>query len=196
LDKVKKLLSFINEKRPTKVIATIETAHKIKQEPGEEADIAPETKQMKVEQVNELNHSSISGEVWTTCTGTRIKLYADDKLFVEGNHRLNDNHINFVQAILRVQFPQYDGLQTTLLQGQRKYTITSQMVQILHIRHDYLVVISNLQSKENELKLYDTVYDDEEITITMDIAEAGRRYRLWCILHRHRHILAPWPYSW
>ena len=42
LDKVKKLLSFINEKRPTTATATIETAHKNKQEPGEEADIASE----------------------------------------------------------------------------------------------------------------------------------------------------------
>jgi len=92
LDKVKKFLSFINEKRPTTATATIETAHKIKQETGE-ADITPETKRIKVEQADELNHSNISGEVWATCTGTRIKLYADNKLFLEGNCQLNGKHI-------------------------------------------------------------------------------------------------------
>jgi len=128
--------------------------------------------------------------------GTRIKLCADDKLFLEGNHRLNDKHINFAQAILRVQFPQYDGFQNTLLQDRCKYTITSQMVQILHICHDHWVVISNLQSKENELKLMiqymmiltkASLYKmfDEEITITMDIQwqkqERGKDCGMFCI---------------
>jgi len=42
-------------------------------------NITPKTKRIKVKQVDELNHSSVSEDVWATCTGTRIKLYGDDK---------------------------------------------------------------------------------------------------------------------
>lgn len=201
LDKVKRLLSFINGKTPSATEAG--AAPKIKQEPGEEANNIilhpPEAKRVKVEHVDELNYSGTSREVWATCTGTRIKLYRDDKLLLEGNHRLNDKHINFAQAILRVQFPQYDGLQNTLIQGRCEFSITNPMVQILHIRDDHWAVISNLRANKNELKFYDTVYDDidkdtmamlyrifdDKITITVDTQlqkqEGGVDCGVFCI---------------
>ena len=74
--------------------------------------------------------------MWATCTGTIIKLYQEDKVLLEGNHRLNDKHINFAQAMLRKQFLLCDGLQNTLLQGRHKYNTATKIVQILHICSD------------------------------------------------------------
>ena len=54
--------------------------------------------------------------VWVKFPGTRIQLFADNKMMIEEHHRLNDRHINFVQAMLRAQFPKCDGLKNTLLQ--------------------------------------------------------------------------------
>ena len=88
---------------------------------------------------------------------TRIKLFSEDKLVIEGQCQLNNRHINFVQAILRAQFPKCDGLQNTLL---LRLNIANKMVQILHIRNNHWAVISNLHCSGNDLKMYDTAYDD------------------------------------
>ena len=92
--------------------------------------------------------------------GTRIQLFIEDKLMIEEQHQLNDRHINFVQAMLRIQFPKCDGLKNTLLQNQVRLTIANKIVQILHIRNNHWVVISNVHCSGDNLSMYDTVYDD------------------------------------
>ena len=92
--------------------------------------------------------------------GTRIQLLIEDKLMIEEQHQLNDRHINFVQAMLRIQFPKCDGLKNTLLQNQVRLTIANKIVKILHIRNNHWVVISNVHCSGDSLSMYDTVYDD------------------------------------
>ena len=106
------------------------------------------------------NCINVTPEVWATCVGTNINLYHEDKVLIETNQRLSDKHINFTQAMLQGQFPQCDGLKNTLLQGRHKYSSDIKMVQILHVRVDHWVVISNLMSLGYEIRLYDTVYSD------------------------------------
>ena len=160
LEKARKLL-LLSEKS-TSVVKPSKTSHKIKQEPEQETDVAPEAKRIKVEPPTTESLSSINvpAVVWASCAGTKIKLYQDDKVLLEENQRLNDKHINFAQAMLRGQFPQCDGLQNTLLQGRHKYNTATKMVQILHVRGDHWVVVSNLLCPENEIRFYDTVYSD------------------------------------
>ena len=161
LEKARKLL-LLSEKSAS-VAKPSETSHKIKQEPEQEADVVPVAKRIKVEHTTESQSSNnVPPVVWATCAGTKIKLYQEDKVLVERNQRLNDKHINFAQAMLRGQFPQCYGLQNTLLQGRHKYNTTIKMVQILHVRGDHWVVISNLLCPENEIRLYDTVYSDTD----------------------------------
>ena len=77
-------------------------------------------KRIKLEQTDkDLSQPS----VWVMFPGTRIQLFIEDKLMIEEQHQLNDCHINFVQAMLKTQFPRCNGLQNTLLQNQMKLTI-------------------------------------------------------------------------
>ena len=99
--------------------------------------------------------------------GTRIQLLIEDKLMIEEEHQLNDCHINFAQAMLRTQFPKCDGLKNTLLQNQVRLTIANKIVQILHIRNNHWVVISNVHCSGDDLSVYDTVYDDIDSSTIM-----------------------------
>ena len=98
--------------------------------------------------------------VWVMFTGTRIQLFNEDKCIIEGQEKLSDCHISFAQAMLRAQFALSDGLQNLLLQDRFRFSVESKIVQILHIRNNLLVVISNLRCHGNNLGVYDTVYYD------------------------------------
>ena len=91
LEKARKLL-LLSEKSAS-VAKPSETSHKIKQEPEQETDVAPEAKRIKVEHTTESQSSiNVPPTVWATCAGTKIKLYQEDKLLLERNQRLNDKH--------------------------------------------------------------------------------------------------------
>ena len=123
--------------------------------------VAPDAKRIKLE-------SEADQSVWVTFTGTRIQLLAEDKCIIVGQERLSDRHINFAQALLRAQFPSSDGLQNTLLQGRLRFSVSSKIVQILYIRSNHWVVISNVQCNGNNLNVYDTVYNDIDSS-TLDL---------------------------
>ena len=183
LAKVQKLLSLseknilLNKRSEIQVHGDVE---KIKQEPREKDFALPEAKRIKVEDTDKKQTCSFQ-EVWATCTGTKMKLF-QDKVLIEGNSQLNDKHINFVQAMFRNQFAQCCGLQNTLLQHRHKYSVSTKMIQILHIHDNHWVVISNLHCLDNEIRYYDTIYSDidqqthdflnsmfdEDITVTVD----------------------------
>jgi len=131
--------------------------HKVKQEPKEDGNYSLEAKRIKVEDDDEVQNSF--QEIWATCAGSQIKLFQEDKLALEFD-RLNDRHINFAQTLLRNQFSQCYGLQNTLLQGRHEYDVSTKIVQILHARGYHWVVISNLLCHDNEIKYYDTIYND------------------------------------
>ena len=105
-----------------------------------------------------LSHGQPS--IWVKLLGTRIQLYTQDKLIIEKHYRLNDSQINFVQTMLRTQFPKCNGLKNTLLRNKVRLTIANKIVQILHIHNNHWVVNSNVHCSGNDLSMYDTVYDD------------------------------------
>ena len=123
--------------------------HEVKQEPKEDGNYSPEAKRIKVEDDNGVQNSF--QEIWATCAGSQITLFEEDKLALELD-RLNDRHINFAQTLLRNQFSQCYGLQNTLLQGRHEYDVSTNVVQILHVRGNHWVVISNLLCCDNEMK--------------------------------------------
>ena len=70
--------------------------------------------------------------------------------------------------MLRAQFLLSDGLQNTLLQNRFRFSVESKIVQILHIRNNHWVVISNVCCHRNNLGVYDTVYNDIDSS-TLDL---------------------------
>ena len=130
--------------------------------PGKKIKVEPTEPIVEVEQ--DLTGTSTAIEenqdVWATFHNTRIRLFVDDKLIIENGQKLSDRHINFAQAILRAQFPQCEGLQNTLLQDRLRWKATSNVVQIIHVRSDHWVVISNLFCPNGNVRVYDTVFND------------------------------------
>ena len=128
-----------------------------KQVPVSSATSEPNPKRIKLEQTDkDLSQPS----VWVMFPATRIQLLIEDKLMIEEQHQLNDCHMNFVHAMLRTQFPKCNGLKNTLLQNQVRLTIANKIVQILHIRNNQWIVISNVHCSGDDLSVYDTLYDD------------------------------------
>ena len=76
LEKARKLLVLSEESA-----SVAKPSHKIRQEPEQEADVAPEAKRIKVEPHTTESQSSINpAVVWATCAGTKINLYQEDKV--------------------------------------------------------------------------------------------------------------------
>ena len=157
VDKAKKLLALSNESVKSTGEQNCKNPEKKQVPISLSATLEPNPKRIKLEQTDKDLNQRL---VWVMFPSTRIQLFSEDKLVIEGQCQLNDRHINFVQAMLRAQFPKCDGLQNTLLQNQVRLTIAHKMVQILHVRNNHWVVISNVHCSGDDLKMYDTVYDD------------------------------------
>ena len=175
------------------------------------ASLDPNLKRIKVEQ-NEMEVDQSLDQpiasIWVKFPGTRIQLFADDKMMIEEHHQLNDRHINFVQAMLRAQFLKCDGLKNTLLQDRVRLTIANKIVQILHIHNNHWVVISNMHCSGEDLSMYETVYDDIDAStmalvssifeenVNISIVPQVGRCRLWCIQYCYCHFIVTWFISW
>ena len=167
VDKAVKLLA-ISKTKVIPVKVKVETSSPVEKEDGDVLPETPTAKRIKVEQKEAEVRIEESQVVWATLPNTRIQLHTKDKLMIEGGCKLSDKHINFAHAILRAQFPQCEGLQNTLLQSRMRWSPGSKIVQILHVRSDHWVVISNIFCSKNVLNVYDTIFDDIDIpTMTL-----------------------------
>ena len=70
---------------------------------------------------------------------------------------INDNHINFVKALLKKQFPHTDGWKETLLLHNKQEKI-KQGVQIIHTHGNHWIMASTLGSSKCEIKIFDSLY--------------------------------------
>ena len=84
-----------------------------------------------------------------------------DKECIESGGKLNDEHINFAQLLLKQQFQHLGGLKSTLTLPYlvNKFTLAHGALQIIHDRGDHWIVASTLHDKGNcEILVYDSVY--------------------------------------
>ena len=75
-----------------------------------------------------------SEDSWLQLDGLTLSQF-DRNALCDGK-RLNDNHINLSQALLRKQFPSIDGLKLTLLQTKQQTKIKHGL-QIIHSRGNH-----------------------------------------------------------
>ena len=106
----------------------------------------------------------------------RFTLAVDEKVIIESGGMLSDKHMNFAQRLLKSQFPETQGLDSTLLQHKLKLNSCQSVVQILHSRTNHWIVVSNLPAAEADGKMfvYDSIYtdiDDQTRKIIGDIFE-------------------------
>ena len=84
--------------------------------------------------------------------------YDMEKNILDGN-KLTDIPINKGLGIIRQQFPNIQGLQSTLLQYKGRKIVIKDQVQVIHDRGDHWIVASNVGCKRKEVNIYDSVYN-------------------------------------
>ena len=74
--------------------------------------------------------------------------------------KLNDLVINAARTMLKEQFPELMGLQSTLLlkKPQPRFQGNKPYVQIIFDREDHWIVASTLFARSGQVKLYDSVF--------------------------------------
>ena len=102
----------------------------------------------------------VSHDQWLYHELGKVRLTIEDKNTITDGKRLNDKHISFAQNVLKIQFPEIEGLKQTILQERVKLDSSKHIVQILHVHGDHWITISNLKCDRNKIIVYDSVYFD------------------------------------
>ena len=90
-------------------------------------------------------------------------LNQNDKDEIVGHKELGDKIIESAQNILKNQFPDFNGFQSTIFKQNRKqfYKVDKNMIQILHrgdIKSGHWFTISTVDCKEGTINWYDSIY--------------------------------------
>ena len=104
-----------------------------------------------------------------------ILLTTGDKEDLLQERNLNDNHINFVQTLLKAQFPVADGLLPMLQHCGMKDTNTPgnkihHGLRVVHCRNNHWALVSTMNCEENEMKIFDSLYDSVDES-TLDLIQ-------------------------
>lgn len=135
----------------------------------DEGQPSPPMKKMKVDDATIADHEESVREsvaIWLLHNSTvycNLSLTTSDKQLIEEGKKLNDYHINYEQAMLKLAFPNIQGLQNTLFQEKLKLNVTRSIVQVIHIKGDHWVVLSNMSCQDagnNGICIYDSFYND------------------------------------
>ena len=86
-----------------------------------------------------------------------IALAMADKKAIETGKMLTDNHINLAQKMLKRQFPDFNGLRSTLMQDKPHKLPTTNTIQIFHIKGNHRVCAATHKSGK-QVFVYDSVY--------------------------------------
>ena len=100
---------------------------------------------------------------WMQCGMVMLTEY-DRKILATGE-KLTDQHMNFAQTLLQLQFPELNGLQSTLYQSRSLALNTNKhALQIIHCRGDHWIVATTIEYDFRNIRMFDSVYasqDDE-----------------------------------
>lgn len=100
-----------------------------------------------------------SAEPWLTFQSCNMSKLEKDIL--QNGDCLSDLHIAFALKILHCQFPEVEGLQCPLYQAKLMLRLQHNFVQILHVRGNHWIVVSNIAVKSiDTIDVYDSLYDN------------------------------------
>ena len=115
-------------------------------------------------EVDKLVLLDTSPNRWLSLKG--IDLTEMDKTRITSGRELSDNHINFAQEILKIQFPHISGLQSTLIIAKcQKVPVTSTYLQIIHSRGNHWIVATNIRC-DPKLQVFDSLYSSVDEATT------------------------------
>ena len=137
---------------------------------NETETLSPAEKKRKLEKIESPTGRIKDGMSDTDCTEDSLLWIQDggitllimDRDIISKGDWLNDKIINFVQAILKKQFPMVLGLQSTLLQTKKPSSVekNNRQLQIVHSRGNHWIVASTLVSFGPKVMVYDSVYQN------------------------------------
>ena len=100
-----------------------------------------------------------SSEEWVRF-GKGLVLTVADKEHILAGGKLDDRHIDVAQNLLKQQFSEVGGLQSTLLQAKprKQCEQNKKMIQIVHSRGDHWIVAATTLAADDRVLVYDSVY--------------------------------------
>lgn len=108
----------------------------------------------------------------------RQKKFDEEKIIM--GEKLTDLEIDFAQRILKAQFPQINGLQSTLLQAKPHITagqVNENKIQIIFCNNrEHWIVATTVSANIGEVKVYDSVFsylDKESLRTVMNLFSTG-----------------------
>ena len=109
----------------------------------------------------------------------KTKLTQKDKAALSNGHKLSDIHINAAQTLLKMQFGQFNALQSTLLQLKQSLIDSKNIIHILHVTNNHWAVMST-QENEGGIQYYDSIYssmpeDAQEIVARLMMPRQPKR---------------------
>lgn len=129
----------------------------------------------KKAKICDTNVVSQSDKIWVQMN--RIRLTTADKQIISSGRKLNDLHINFAHHILKHKFPSLKGLQNTLYQSKKQpREEPTNKLQIIHSRGDHWIVASTINSVNNKVYVYDSVYsslDQETEAVVLNLFQGS-----------------------
>ena len=110
---------------------------------------------------------------WVKCGNINLDLR--DKNTITSGKKMTDMHINAAQQLLKRQFKNINGLQSTLLQKKLPLESIENAIQILHVRNDHWAVVTTVgltEKEKNYLRYYDSAYstlfeDTEQVIVQL-----------------------------
>ena len=113
-----------------------------------------------------LATASSHSTLWLQCKD--ITLVVNDKFTIESSERLQDQHLNFGQRLLKESFPDMHGLRLTLLQDKSHTHPVSNAVQILFVRGNHWITV-HTKEKGKVVHVYDSLYSTVDPTTARTI---------------------------
>lgn len=107
--------------------------------------------------VDDIKTADSSSKPWLSAG--QITLSEMDRNAITRGEMLNDNHINFAQELLKIQFKHLSGLCSTLLLAKKnRLQPATDAVQIIHTRGNDWIVASTIGCLPNEVMVFDSLY--------------------------------------
>ena len=87
-----------------------------------------------------------------------ISLTNNDKNLLVHGEKLTDKHMNLAHRILKLNFPNINGLRLTLLQDKAHKEPTDNALQIFHTGDDHWVCATTIGTSGKKVLVYDSAY--------------------------------------
>lgn len=85
-------------------------------------------------------------------------LYVSDRISITTGEWLTDAVVNCAQKLLKESYPLMGGLQMTTLGETLAYTVeTGEFVQIVNMRQNHWITVSNIGCIPNHFNVYDSI---------------------------------------